>query len=71
MEALLAEKEAHYLAQVEEAKKHMLEASEFVHKKLKEGHQAMFKDMMNERHEAYGQLGKAVDRRDKEEASEL
>lgn len=42
MVKLLEEREKEYMAQVEEAKAHMKEASEFVHKKLNERHQQFF-----------------------------
>ena len=43
MRKMLDEREEEYVKQVEEAKKHMDEASAFIASKLKEQHQAMFK----------------------------
>ena len=52
MVKLLEEREKEYMAQVEEAKAHMKEASEFVHKKLNEQHQQFFLDFQKERKDA-------------------
>ena len=49
---MLGEREKEYMAQVEEAKAHMKEASEFVHKKLNEKHQQFFLEFQKERKEA-------------------
>ena len=43
MREMLHVKEEEYVKQVEEAKRHMDEASAFIAAKLKEQHQAMFK----------------------------
>jgi len=77
MEAMLADKEKQYQAEVEAAKKHMLEASEYVAAKMKEKHQAMFKEMMKERVHTTNELVKGkkkqaeMEKRDAEEAAEL
>ena len=52
MVKLLEEREKEYMAQVEEAKAHMKEASEFVHKKLNERHQQFFLEFQKERKDA-------------------
>ena len=52
MVKMLEEREKEYMAQVEEAKMHMREASEFVHKKLNEKHQQFFLDFQKDRKDA-------------------
>lgn len=49
MVKLLEEREKEYMAQVEEAKQHMKEASAFVHEKLNERHQEFFLQFQEER----------------------
>lgn len=62
MVKLLEEREKEYMAQVEEAKAHMKEASEFVHKKLNERHQQFFLEFQKERKDATVRL---VDNKEK------
>ena len=82
MREMLHVKEEEYVKQVEEAKRHMDEASAFIAAKLKEQHQAMFKvlfatkirsslfqDIMAERKVASKRL--ADKQRDAEDMAEL
>ena len=77
MEAMLAEKEEKYMKEVENAKKQMLEASEYVAKVMKEQQLSMFKEMMTERLHTTNEFVKGKKRaaeqakRDAEEAAEL
>ena len=77
MEAMLAEKEEKYMREVENAKKQMLEASEYVAKVMKEQQLSMFKEMMTERLHTTNEFVKGKKRaaeqakRDAEEAAEL